>query len=88
LKKQELSHLPTECRERDTWRYVDEMNRVARGSDINNAVIALRLFLRWNSLKGLGCGNSRGLPLWDHTTTGISTSPPTTQPFRDVLCFR
>ena len=40
-------HLPTECQERDTWRHVaDRLAEAARGGDINDVVVSLRLVLQ------------------------------------------
>jgi len=40
-------HLPAECRERDTWRHVaGQLAEAARGGNINNVVVSLRLVLQ------------------------------------------
>jgi hypothetical protein len=39
-------HLPAESRKRDTWRHVVAQLNTARGVDVKDAVIALRLVLQ------------------------------------------
>jgi len=40
-------HLPAECRERDTWRHVsDQLAQAARGGNINDVVVSLRMVLQ------------------------------------------
>jgi hypothetical protein len=41
-----VQHLPREHRERKTWAHVsDQLAKAAKGGDINDAVVALRLVL-------------------------------------------
>ena len=41
-----VGHLPGERRERETWRQVsDQLAKAAKGGDVNDAVVALRLVL-------------------------------------------
>jgi hypothetical protein len=40
-------HLPAERRERDTWRHVSkQLTEAAKGGDINDVVVSLRLVLQ------------------------------------------
>ena len=42
-----LGHLPADRREQSTWRHVaDRLNDAARGGNINDAVMSLRLVLQ------------------------------------------
>jgi hypothetical protein len=38
-------HLPPECQERDTWHLIGRLYNAARGGDIRDMVISLRLVL-------------------------------------------
>jgi hypothetical protein len=41
------ANLPRETRERETWQYVaDQLVKPARGGDISNVVVSLRLVLQ------------------------------------------
>ena len=48
-----LSHLPSQVRRKNTWRYVDEhLAKAANGGDLSDMLVALRLVF---SIEGIEC---------------------------------